>query len=75
MVNIRDLFDDARCFRTVRDMRWPDGVACPSCGSTSAVKNGLDDTRPERRRYECRGCRKRFDDLTAGSPRDRCRCT
>ena len=47
MVNIQDLFDDARCFGTVRDMRWPDGVACPSCGSASVVKNGRDDTQPD----------------------------
>ena len=64
MVNIQDLFDDAKCFQTVRDMRWPDGVACPSCGSASVVKNGRDDTQPDRQRYECKGCRKRFDDLT-----------
>ena len=64
MVNIQDLFDDAKCFQTIRDMRWPDGVACPSCGSTSVVKNGRDDTQPDRQRYECKGCRRRFDDLT-----------
>jgi transposase-like protein len=64
MVNIQDLFDDAKCFQTVRDMRWPDGVACPLCSSTSVVKNGRDDAQSDRQRYECRGCRKRFDDLT-----------
>ena len=64
MVNIQDLLDDARCFQTVRDLRWPDGVACPCCGSASVVKNGRDETQPDRQRYECRGCRKRFDDLT-----------
>ena len=64
MVNIQDLFDDAKCFQTIRDMRWPDGVACPFCGSVSVVKNGRDDTQPDRQRYECKDCRKRFDDLT-----------
>ena len=64
MVNIQNLFDDAKCFQTVRDMRWPDGVACPSCDSTSIVKNGRDDTQADRQRYECRPCGKRFDDLT-----------
>ena len=64
MVNIQKLFDDAKCFQTVRDLRWPDGVVCPSCGSTSVVKNGRDDTQPDRQRYECRGCGRRFDDLT-----------
>lgn len=64
MVNIHDLVDDAKCFQTIRDMRWPDGVACPSCGSRSVIKNGLDDVQVHRQRYECRSCRKRFDDLT-----------
>ncbi|WZP01078.1 hypothetical protein EP7_005516 (plasmid) [Isosphaeraceae bacterium EP7] len=64
MVNIQNLFDDAKCFQTVRDMRWPVGVACSSYGSTSVVKNGRDETQPDRRRYECRSGRKRFDDLT-----------
>ena len=64
MVNIQDLFDDAKCYQTIRDMRWPDGVSCPHCGSFSVIKNGRDDTQPDRQRYECRGCRQRFDDLT-----------
>jgi transposase-like protein len=64
MVNIQDLFDDARCYQTLRDMRWPDGVTCPHCGSASVIKNGRDDTQSDRQRFECKGCRQRFDDLT-----------
>jgi transposase-like protein len=64
MVNLQDLFDDAKCFQTIRDMRWPDGVTCPRCSSDSVIKNGRDDTQPDRQRYECKGCRQRFDDLT-----------
>ena len=64
MVNIPDLFDDAKCYQTVREMRWPDGVTCPRCSSGSVIKNGRDDTEPHRQRYECKGCRQRFDDLT-----------
>lgn len=64
MVNIQDLFDDAKCYRTIRAMRWPDGVTCPRCFSDSVIKNGRDDTEPHRQRYECRSCRQRFDDLT-----------
>src|SRR3954447_19284708 len=64
MVNIQDLFDDAKCYQTIREMRWPDGVTCPQCSSDSVIKNGRDDTEPHRQRYECRGCRQRFDDLT-----------
>ncbi len=64
MVNIQALIDDAKCFETVRGMRWPDGVQCPECGSTEVTKDGHDDTQPERQRYRCRGCRKRLDDLS-----------
>jgi transposase-like protein len=64
MVNIRDLIDDAKCFQTVRDMRWPDSVICPHCSSETVIKDGRDDTQPNRQRYLCHGCQKRFDDLT-----------
>jgi transposase-like protein len=64
MVNIQDLFDDAKCYQTIRDMRWTDGVTCPHCSSASVIKDGRDDIEPHRQRYECRGCRRRFDDLT-----------
>jgi transposase-like protein len=64
MVNIQDLFDDAKCYQTIREMRWPDGVICPECSSDSVIKNGRDDTEPHRQRYEGKGCRQRFDDLT-----------
>ncbi len=64
MVNIQDLFDDAKCFDTIRDMRWLDGVSCPRCSSDSVIKDGRDDTEPRRQRYECRGCRRRLDDPT-----------
>jgi transposase-like protein len=64
MVNIQDLIDDAKCSQTIRDLRWPDGVTCPHCSSGSVIKNGRDDTQPHRRRYECKGCGQRFDDLT-----------
>ena len=50
MVNIQDLFDHAKCFDTIRVMRWPDGVTCPKCASESVIKNGRDDTQPLRQR-------------------------
>jgi transposase len=64
MLNIQTLIDDAKCFETVRALRWPEGVSCPHCGSVAVIKDGKDDTQPERKRYLCQGCRKRFDDLT-----------
>ena len=64
MVNIQALIDDAKCFQAVRTMRWPDGVRCPECSSDGVTKDGHDDTQPERQRYRCHGCHKRFDDLS-----------
>ena len=63
-VNIKNLIDDVQCYQTLRDLRWPTGIDCPSCESKQVIKRGFDDTEPARQRYECRGCRKRFDDLT-----------
>ena len=63
-VNIKNLIDDAQCYQTVRELRWPDGVACPSCESKQVIKRGFNDTEPDRQRYECTDCHTRFDDLT-----------
>jgi transposase-like protein len=64
MLNVQTLIDDAKCFEIVRHMRWPDGITCPHCTSLQATRQGFDETRPMRQKYECRACRKRFDDLT-----------
>src|SRR4029453_14711296 len=63
-VNIKNLVDDGPCYQTVRALRWPDGVACPSCASQQVIKRGCDDTEPARQRYECHGWDTRFYDLT-----------
>ena len=63
-VNIKRLIDDVQCYQTVRELRWPDGIMCPSCQSTQVIKRGFDDTEPARQRYECHDCDTRFDDLT-----------
>ena len=62
MINIQALVDGARCFVTVRALRWPDGVRCTGCHSAEVTKDGRDDTQPERQRYKCHGCGRRFDD-------------
>jgi transposase-like protein len=64
MINIQTLIDDAKCFETVRQMRWPKGVNCPDCASKEVTKNGRDDTQPQRQRYLCKTCDRHFDDLT-----------
>ena len=58
------LLDDQKCFEAVRDLRWPDGVACPNCASIQVAKRGFDETQTERQRSRCGGCHRDFDDLT-----------
>ena len=64
MIPIQSLIDDAKCFETVRALRWPGGVRCASCDSSEVTKQGRDDTQPERQRYLCKSCHRHFDDLT-----------
>jgi transposase-like protein len=64
MIHIQSLIDDAKCFETVRALRWPDGVCCPACKNVEVTKHGRDDTQPERQRYLGKSCGQRFDDLT-----------
>jgi Transposase zinc-ribbon domain len=42
-VNIKNLIDEVQCYQTVRELRWPDGIACPSCESQQVIKRGFDD--------------------------------
>jgi hypothetical protein len=52
-VNTKHLIAEVQCYQTVRELHWPDGVACPSWQSTQVIKRGFDDTEPARQRYEC----------------------
>jgi transposase-like protein len=63
-LNLTHLIDDAKCYETVRQMRWKSGVCCPKCNSERVIKRGKDETQPERQRYLCKGCGAHFDDLT-----------
>ena len=65
-INIQGLIDNARCYETVRDLRWPEKTCCAHCGSENVIKRGKDDREPHRQRYECKtdSCGKRFDDLS-----------
>ncbi len=64
MINIQASIDDAMCYEVVRSLRWPEGVRCPHCDSAHITEQGRDPTHPQRRHDECRGCRRRLDDLT-----------
>ena len=63
LINLETLIDDAKCFETLHQLRWPQGVDCYDCQSSEIVKRRFDETQPLRQRYKCRVCNKRFDDL------------
>lgn len=64
MIALHSLLDDAKCYQTVRHLRWPDGVRCPHCGSAQISKQGRDVTQKARQKYRCQRCQRHFDDLT-----------
>ncbi len=64
MITIQHLVDNAKCYEKIRELRWPDGVCCPHCGSKAITKQGKDESQPDRQRYGCKGCHRKFDDLT-----------
>jgi transposase-like protein len=64
MIHIQSLIDDAKCFATVRELRWPEGIQCPACTSRDIGKRGVHTHQPARQRYECHACGQQFDDLT-----------
>ena len=64
MIHLQSLIDAAKCFATVRALRWPKDICCPRCDSLQITKQGRDDTQSERQRYLCQSCERRFDDLT-----------
>ncbi len=55
-INIKNLVDDVPCDQIVRELRWPDGIECPSCESSHIIKRGFDDMEPARQRDECEDC-------------------
>ena len=64
IINLQTLIDEINCFETVRAMRGPDSLKWLGCDSSDVVKNGRDDTQPQRQRDRCHGCGERFDDLS-----------
>lgn len=63
-INLIHQLDDAKCYETVRKMRWQSAVCCPKCNNLSIIKRGKDETQVERQRYQYKGCGVNFDDLT-----------
>ncbi|MEM2169181.1 MAG: hypothetical protein QW186_05200 [Candidatus Bathyarchaeia archaeon] len=54
---------DGKVVELIRGRRWPNGVRRPYCGSV-AVRNGRPARRLYAQRYLCKGCRRRFHDLS-----------
>ncbi len=48
MINLQNLLDDAKCYETVRQLRWPGGVRCPRCDAAAITKQGRDTTQGDR---------------------------
>lgn len=63
MVNLQQLIDEEKCYAVVRELRWPDGVRCPECGSSTVKKRGYHTHQAYRQRYQCQACGQQFDDL------------
>lgn len=64
LLNIQRLMDDAKCYEVVRELRWPEGVRCPECGSAQVNKRGFHDHQAHRQGYSCQACGRQFDDLS-----------
>ena len=64
LINLQTLIDERKCYETVRQLRWSEGVTCGKCNSKHVVKRGFDETQPHRQRYQCQACQSRFDDLS-----------
>ena len=64
IININKPIDEAQCYKTVRELRWQEGIKCPKCKSDHIVKNGHNNRQLECQRYVCKKCNLNFDDLT-----------
>jgi transposase-like protein len=64
MLHLQALIDDVTWFETVRNIRWPDGIQCPTCGRSEVTTHGRAETPPARQRYLGQACARHFDELT-----------
>jgi transposase-like protein len=64
MLRIDNLIDEAKCYQSVRQLRWPDGLRCVWCHSDQIKRRGLHQRQRERQRYHGQACGRDFDDLT-----------
>ena len=64
LIHLQTLIDEQKCYETVRQLRWSEGVTCGKCDSLHVVKRGFDETQSYRQHYQCQACGSRFDDLS-----------
>lgn len=64
IISIKRLISEEQCYETIRQLRWSEKICCPHCDSENIVRRGRHTQQTSRCRYECKGCCKRFDDLT-----------
>lgn len=64
MCYLNELLDESKCYEEVRRKRWPDGVRCPRCTSNKINRRGQNHRHQTCKRYSCKNCGQRFDDLT-----------
>ena len=64
LFQLHKLLDSPHCYAMVRALRWRQGLACVSCGSSEVVKNGKGPVESARQHCRCRSCGRCFDDLS-----------
>lgn len=62
MPNSQRLMDAAQCYAVVRELRWPDGVLGPGCGSGQVNKRGIHDHPAHGQRSSGPGGQRQFED-------------
>jgi transposase-like protein len=55
------LLDEAKCVKTIRAMRWPEGVCCPRCNSK---RFWIDWEEEPKLQYRCCECKHWWTDLS-----------
>lgn len=67
---IQSMLGENEIFKTLKMLRWPEGIVCPRCRSSNVTRREPpDDAADKRHYYECLNCKGRgnmsiFDDLT-----------
>ena len=42
-INLLKLMGDEACYNLLRELRWENGVKCPSCQSLDIIKDGKNE--------------------------------